>query len=384
MNILLTLCIFITVFSQIPSIEFLMRPLMYVSWSSACIYALLIGKGKIYISWFSRCFIILYLFYLLYCAICSAFGAPHFQNRAIYVLLVPLLLCMIGDSYAPFITKKQFQSLAITYLVVSLFLALWFQITYFPSLSAWLYTSPYFLLQKNAIDQILVTAILVSFFLIQGKTKWLNLLNYGIRIYLIFFVVMCHCRTAILGLLFLFFVNIVKYAKHRVLWIFVIIAASLIIFLSPSLQYFAGHIVSLNNYEISSVNELSSGRLDAYIQGWKFFMTAPWIGVGKYLYTLDNSYLLVLVENGVLGFILIESIWLLRIIFLIRNTVNLQPISPSKRFIQSTLIFYMVESCLEGLPPFGPGASSFIFWFFTSLLVYRPDLVQFTVSQSKL
>ena len=78
---------------------------------------------------------------------------------------------------------------------------------------------------------------------------------------------------------------------------------------------------------------------------------------------MDLSYLLILAESGIIGFLLIENIWIRRIGGNFIHSIT----SFSKRhFLDSLTIFYIVESILEGYPPFGPSSSSFLFWLLAS------------------
>lgn len=41
----------------------------------------------------------------------------------------------------------------------------------------------------------------------------------------------------------------------------------------------------------------------------------------------------------------------------------------SDAFLMCLTMFYFIESVLEGYPPFGPGVSSFMFWFLSVTFV---------------
>ena len=77
---------------------------------------------------------------------------------------------------------------------------------------------------------------------------------------------------------------------------------------------------------------------------------------------MDCSYILVLAELGIVGFILVELIWFTRAV------LNIKKVTGNNRgtFLLCLTVFYLVESVLEGYPPFGPGVSSFMFWFLSA------------------
>ena len=80
---------------------------------------------------------------------------------------------------------------------------------------------------------------------------------------------------------------------------------------------------------------------------------------------MDCSYILILAESGLLGLIIVEWVWFKKITMCFGYSGE----PKAKTFLFMMTVFYIIESILEGYPPFGPGVSSFMFWFLSSQLI---------------
>jgi len=380
MNIILIFCIIVSIFSQIEPIQPILRPLMYFSWPSACLYYLVAFKGKLHISQFTMYFAATYLVFILYCITCYLFGADNLESSYLKLLYIPLMLCCIGDCYAPHLTSKKFERLCCIYVWSALAFALWIHLTYFPSYGSWLNSMAYDFSQKNSAAQIWGGAIIVNTFLVSYKSSLTKYIGPCITGYFCFLILVSHCRTALLALALVLLYNVIFYSKHKILWIIALLAGVQLVLYLPSFHNFINHSLLFTKYEGTDMDAFSSGRLGLYTLAWKTFLSSPLIGVGKYY--VDCSYLSILAENGIIGFILIESIWFYKIslhfISALKDKLYKQTRIHSNRvrFLVSMVIFYIVESMLEGYPPFGPGVSSLAFWLFSEILLQRKDLVE--------
>ena len=378
MNLLLIFAIIVSVFSQIEPIAPVFRPLMYVSWPLSCFCAILTFK-RIRISKFTTYFAFTYLLFIIYCLACYAVGAENTKSYYLQILYIPLMLCLLADFCSDRISKIRFQRLCKIYVWVSFLFALWVNLTYFRSYGSWLSSMGYDFSQKNSAAQIWGMAILVNVFLIQHKTVFSRRLAWVISFYFMFLILLSHCRTALLGLGIVLFCNIVYYSKNRILWIIALLIGAHIVFTLPSFHNFINHSLLFTKYEGAELDAFSSGRLGYYSIAWNVFLSSPLIGVGKYY--VDCSYLSILTENGIIGFILIESIWIYKVIIhfftAFKNRFNVQKKEQILilRFLVSVIIFYLIESILEGFPPFGPGVSSMAFWLFSGILLRRKDWI---------
>ena len=113
----------------------------------------------------------------------------------------------------------------------------------------------------------------------------------------------------------------------------------------------------------ADINTFSSGRLDGWDRALATFAKSPFFGCGRYY--VDCSYISVLAEIGILGFVLVESVWITRAVSNFKAGSGLN----SDAFLMCLTMFYFIESVLEGYPPFGPGVSSFMFWFLSVTFV---------------
>ena len=376
MNTLLIISIFVSVFSQIEPIEPVLRPLMYICWPLSCLGSILTFK-QIRISRFTTYFAFTYLIFIIYCLICYAAGAENIKSYYLQVLYIPLMLCLLADFCSDRISVIRFQRLCKIYVWVSFLFALWVNLTYFRSYGSWLSSMGYDFPQKNSAAQIWGMAILVNIFLIQHKTVFGRRLAWVISVYFMFLILLSHCRTALLGLSLVFVCNIIYYSRHRILCIIALLIGVYILFTLPSFHNFINHSLLFTKYEGAELDAFSSGRLGFYNVAWNSFLSSPLIGVGKYY--VDCSYLSILAEDGIIGFIMIESIWLYKIVLhfftVFKNRFNSQEKEQIYilQFLVSVIIFYLIESSLEGFPPFGPGVSSMAFWLFSGILLRHKD-----------
>ena len=376
MNLFIIFCIVISVISQIQPIQAVARPIMYVSWPTACLYYVLIFKGKLHLSKFTVYFAIIYSLFIFYCLTCYLFGAENLKSSYLNLLYIPLMFCFIGDCYSLYITSLRFERLCQIYVWIALLFAIWVHFNYFRSYGSWLNSMSYDFGQKNSAAQVWASAILINVFLIKYKSSLSRRLGLCITVYFLFLIFVSHCRAVLLGLALVFFYNIIVYSKHKILWIIIGLLTLPIGLTVSSFQNFINHSLLLTKYGNTDIDAFSSGRLGLYLLAWKDFFSSPLIGVGRYY--VDCSYLSILTENGIIGFIMIESIWLYKIIihFLSALKYKIYKNSNQFRFLISILIFYIVESFLEGFPPFGPGVSSMAFWLFTAILLRKNYYMQ--------
>lgn len=184
-------------------------------------------------------------------------------------------------------------------------------------------------------------------------------------VYLTFVMGLSQCRTAILALGCGILLYVIIYSKHKILWI-VGIATIAFAFLSiSSARQYVRQAFLVEKYSGADLNTVSSGRLDLYSIAWTRIKDHFWLGTGSYY--VDCSYISILAESGIIGFLMIERIWVEQI----WRNFTWKP-SDDMLLWKNLLImmtgFYIVESLLEGLPPFGPGVCSFAFWYLSERL----------------
>lgn len=358
-------CVIASIFSQIESISIIMRPIMSVMWILAVVFYLIKYRGRVFMHGSTKIYTICYSLLLLESIIITLAGFDHLNGNYINIMYIPLLASIVAEYFSqkPIFNKNGLRTILITYLVGAVIYGLWVNVTYFPSYSDWLKQNIYTFMLKNSAAQIWSTGILIAVFLIDYETKLQRIIGYVAIIYLVFLCGISQCRTAILALGIVIIIYILLKSKQRLLWLLLITLLGILIWNIPFTRGFINQALFLTKYAGTDLNTFSSGRLDGWGRAIDNFVQYPFFGTGKYY--VDCSYISILTETGIFGFILIETIWLFRIL---TNLIYSKGCNIGT-FLLCITIFYFVESVLEGYPPFGPGVSSFMFWFLSVILV---------------
>lgn len=362
---ILQLTIIITIFSQMGELSDIFRPLMYFSWFFLLVYLVVVNKSRINISSFTASFLFCYGIFALFCLLQALVNPDYSVASYLSIMLVPLLVSIVSNLLVQKLSRDYIISICATYVVCSVLFALYINVNFFSSYQAWITSSKYLFASKNSAAQIWCTAMLIIYYVILPVAKR-KYLWYASALYLLVLCCLSQCRTAILGLACVLIFNILMYSKHKVKWV-LLLCFSLcgLLFFSETRQFISQAFL-LDKYAGADLNTMSSGRLGLYAKALDTFIESPILGVGRYY--VDCSYIYILTESGIIGFLIIEFIWVKRIY------LNLKyKISPYTKpyMLTSFVIFYLIESLLEGQPPFGPGVSSFMFWMLSELFCDR-------------
>lgn len=359
---ILELTVIFSVFSQLNAVEQYARPAMYVTWILALFVGIVKKQGKLLISGFTLSFLVAYIFFLGLCLVSSFVDSKHLSANYIRVLLIPLMVSFVGDLYSTE-DRELWNRVGKIYLICSVIFAIWVQKTYFPSYASWLRTKVYLFVQKNSAAQIWVSAVLVSVLLLDYRNKFEKILVYIACAYLLFMTGISQCRTAILGLVVSIIAFSVSRAENKKKWLLFIAVALVAAWMIPPSRRYIEQALFLNKYEGADLNAFSAGRITFYRMAFQKIQSSPFWGVGKFY--VDCSYLSILAESGILGFIFIESIWIKKVF----QCFHFRGDNRNRAFLFMITVFYLVESMLEGYPPFGPGVSSFVFWLVSGVLI---------------
>lgn len=357
---MLQICIIASIFSQIESISSFVRPIMYVAWIVMTILLLIRNQGRMP---FHRCTAIFcgcYALLIIGCIFLDLFGTKHLSGNYIHIMYIPLLVSIIGEAFSPFAEKRDYECLLKTYIVGAMIYAVWVNVTYFASYNSWLKQNIYTFLQKNSAAQIWSTGILIALVLLEYQTVKQRIVGYLCAVYLLLLCGISQCRTAILALGIVLVFYIMLKSKHKIRWIALVFLIALFLWNYPTTRRFIDQALLLTKYAGADMNTFSSGRLDGWDKALSTFMQNPFFGCGRYY--VDCSYISVLAELGIVGFILVELIWFTRVVLNIKKGTG----DNMGAFLLCLTVFYLVESVLEGYPPFGPGVSSFMFWFLSA------------------
>lgn len=362
-TIILYLAIIMSIASQVNSISGIARILMHILWVCTILSFTIQHKGVVRISRFTQIFVVLYCLYFLFCISCSVlFGTHHLNSNYLYLMLIPAFMTIVGDIGADFIDNNILQNVCKVYFVSAIVFSIWVQINYFPTYSSFMNQISYVFRQKNSAAQIWSSAILINMFLLKYKSKWARVISLFFSFYMLLLIAMSQCRTAMLALGVISFFYLLLYAKHKIRKFALIVISVLFALQFELFRDFLSQALSLNRYNGMDLNTFSSGRLDLWADSLHLFKVSQIIGIGRYY--VDNSYISILVESGIIGFLIIESIWVSRIIYNIKKFSN----GTYGKFLLCITLYYMVTSVLEGYSPFGPGVSSFMFWFLSMVL----------------
>ena len=363
----IVLVIVLSVFSQIESIDRIVRPLMYLSWMAA-LGLLIVRNGFSF--WFSKSTLIYLALFSIFSALqvlVYGFQQTHMKGNYFRILRIPLLVSLVAELYKASCREKDFQLIVKVYILCSLVYALWVNLTYFPSYTAWLSQRIYTFELKNSAAQIWSAAIFLLLFAVDYKSVYTRWIGYGLSVYLLIISALSQCRTALLALVAAAGWIILCYSNKKMTFLVCGLVLFLVIWNIPLTRGFIEQAFFLNKYEGADLNTFSSGRLYYWERALVEFSNHPIVGTGKYY--VDCAYILVLAETGLTGFFLIEPIWFSRIMTNLRyeGKTNLRIL------LSGMTAFYLVTSALEGYPPFGPGVSSFMFWFVSVLLTGDSD-----------
>lgn len=357
----------VSVIGQIEPIRESFRPVMFILWGAFIFFLLFANFNTIKISRFSLWFILSYGLYLLFCFVLSFANEAYLDSNFISVLLPALMVTLAGEFFRPVATYSSMKAISLFFVLSALIYAIWVNITFFPSLASWYSLHTYAFVSKNSAAQIWSCSILLIVFILETKSKLLKVTYSCIALYFLFLCFLSQCRTALLGLGCVFVWYYFKRKSDNLLnklffYTAVLLFVAFVVFKWDFFSDFIGKAIFLGAQDNFDANQMSSGRIELYGNALSYIFSSPLIGNGKFY--VDNHYLCVLAESGLLGFIIIESVWFMRIMMNLRYNGDYK----QKLFLIALTIFYIVESMFEAFPPFGPGVTAMAFWFYSQVL----------------
>ena len=358
--ILLGLTVALSIASQITPIAAYVKVGMYIGWilvfGAGCIQK----KGKLIVSSFTKHFLLLYGIYAVYALVSAVFFRKGVLFNYVRLMLIPLAMCVLGDIYSDY-DEQLLYDIAKVYVVASVVFAIWVNVTYFPSYSSWLQARTYLFAEKNSAGQIWGNAILLATLYIRYRSKTERVVFLILSAYLMIMIGIGQCRTSLLGIALAILVFIVYRSGKKLRWIALLAIGAITALSIPRIREFMAQALFLTKYQGMGLNAFSSNRIEYWAEAFKLFLSSPVIGTGKYY--VDCSYLLILTESGIMGLILVESIWVKKII----QSVSIRSLSNVDNLLILSTVFYFIESIFEGYPPFGPGVCSFFYWFLSNI-----------------
>lgn len=339
---------------------------MYLGWGA--LFAVVCIEKRFRVFFASNClhYVVAFLYLMVFSLFVMVFNDKWTWPNSLSVMIVPIGVMFISSNLAESrIDNELFYTLTVLYFASSLFLAIWINVTHFPSYSNWLLAKEYVFPQKNSAAQIWCSSVFLAISFIKPKSFFQKLLLYMGCGYIILIVFISQCRTAILALGIVTILSILRKSKRKILWVLLLIGVFIALISIPVVRELLNQALLINKYKGTDINTFSSGRLDQYLDALKQFQGSPIIGVGKFY--VDCSYIRILTESGIIGFLLIESVWVHQIHINIK-TSRYTALGDITSLMVAMTAFYIIESFLEGYPPFGPGVSSFMFWFLNGIV----------------
>lgn len=358
LTFLLQIVIFISVISQIAELAYIMKPLVYIGWISFIAIALFCNKCQIRKSNYLMLYTLGYCLYFIYCMILSVFGYEHYKSNFLRLMIIPLVVLVAVNTIYTDKVYVSYEKLVGSYIAATLIFAIYIFFKYFRSYGQWQGSDYYLFTQKNSAGQILAVAVILNFFVFHFNRigKVINLLLYAFDVFFVLLILLSHCRTALLALVFVLVVNCLINKKYR-LFCLVVVFSILIIYLRiPDFKDFVDRSIMIGKYAKKDLDSFSSGRITLWSEALEVFLVNPIVGVGNFY--VDCLYLQLLAESGVVGFTIIGVLWIVRAV----ENISCGKINKYGMLIVSLTFFYLIESIFEAYPPFGPGVSSFMFW----------------------
>lgn len=347
----------ITTLSQIETTARFLRPAMYSMWGLVIILGFVSRSRNVRLSPFTVRFISSFILFAAFCMI-TAYGKQNYLR----VLGAPLLMTIVSDLYVDRDGRRSKNAIKV-YIFSALIYAIWVNLTYFRSYSSWLAQRSYVFQQKNSAGQIWCVAAILLLFFVDYVSKEQRIIGVLLAIYFFIISSICQCRTASFAIAITIVSYAISKAKHKFRWIVLIAVGVVVLWNIPFTRAFFDKALLITRYQGADLDTFSSGRIGYWKLALETFLQHPIIGVGQYY--VDCSYLSILAETGIIGFLLIENIWFKKI----QQCLSFREEKKETTLLFCLTIFYIVESVLEGYPPFGPGVSAFMFWFLSGLII---------------
>lgn len=359
-DVVCILTIIVTVLTQVPALSSYFRPAMYALW----VLALAVGFAESGFTIPRIRFLGLYIITLVIlvseCIICDFVQGTHLDSYALQVVPLPLLCYIVGLYFAQIIRRQLARQCLWALFLTAFFAFMYIFITYVGSLSVWLNANYYIYIQKNSAAQIIGCTMLLTAFLINPEKKWINVIKYIALAVMFVFIVAMQCRTALVGLLTTAAVYyfLVLHGRKKILATLALVVLVVLVINSDTLMQYVTKAFVFTERQSRNLDGFVSGRITLFGEAWQIFREHPFVGTGHY--RVDDFYLCLLSDVGLIGFVPIITLWIVRIY------KNVSAFFVEKTAFTSCVlcltVFYFMESLFEAYPPFGPGVCTFMFW----------------------
>ena len=357
------LTIISTVLTQVPALAGYFRPIMYAMWILTLVLGLIINRFRIH----SDSFLFIYIIVVLIIWTETILNlSTHSDSYIAKVVPLPLLCYLVGVLYSRVVKHNTTRICLAVLLITSFLMFSYIFATYIGNFGRWFNASTYIYEQKNSAAQIIGCTIIISDFLIKTERKWIFVVKNLILIFMFLVIVAMQSRAALISLIVtaIVYYFIILRGKKR-FFITVLLLVILVAVLNNGvLSRYVVKAFIFNDRQTKNLDNFTSGRLSYFVNAWGLFKEHPIIGTGHH--RVDNLYLCVLSDVGLVGFIPVIVLWITRICknvaYYFKNK------NPFSACVLCLTVFYFCESFAEAYPPFGPGVCAFMFWILCSFV----------------
>lgn len=381
----LLVCIFITNISQMPQI----LEISYFRLVNICCWLLLflmntpvllksttIVHNKI----IKNIFILYYLYmFMLFC--CELVrGKGYLISFNLYSISLAIFIFINGYLTFANLGEDELRLILKTYIISALLTLVDVYYLYYMNITSSMLSWNYAYQEKNTIAVINLFTLIILL-VIQVKKVWKRIFKYSLILFLVYFLVILKCRTAIVGgffALFCWFVC-VKGSKKKKLFIFFLGTVSLFLILSIDRLYdlfiinlFLNGKIDGGSIDLSSATSSRSDTIPFLLSSLQehFFFGNGYSGHGR----IESGLIYSLIVFGVIGSIPYITLALLPFFSAIKKQVN------KNSLVNSLFLYYAaistVNFLLEQDAPFGPGAKFSFFWLIFGIYVrFNSDIL---------
>jgi len=361
------LSILITLISQVPQIlEMNIGIYLQLIWVLLLI-ALFATKSIQFKKKLNRLFLLVF-YLMIYVVAMDVFTGKSYIDTPHYInMLKSFFILSISFYVAPFISEKKFNS-KLTFIALFGGLVLTFALyKYSFSVGFDITSLQYAYGSKNSVSQIILSCLIIVLFLFTSKNPLLKIIRLLFIFFALYILFLLKSRATILGLVFVLIVIFLQSSNKKLKYssLLLLSTATIMLFLKEGLLNVVYSNILLGNRE-GDLNNITSGRVDFFIEFPNKFIENIWFGHGNYFsesFPLSN-----LLEYGIVGSFFVFIFVLQPIIFYkkhltLSNSLHLT-------FLLLILTYYF-NGLVEEQSPLGPGSKNFFLWLIFGYLLQK-------------
>ena len=346
---------------------------------------LLMREHQLQLARFGRFFLTFAVLITAYVLFCSITSPAHLQSFGFRLMFPPLIIYFSGYYLRTCISERELKLLFLLYFIYSAILMLYVFNMYIRSLTLFIEHLEYLYASKNSLSRIIGAGALFFIALTPQKRymRYGSLIVAGI---FMFCLLLLRSRASLLGVV----IGIAYYMFKKKQYVYLTVAAifliAYIVLLFQDYQYVGGLsseqafiLRSLNLDRHDEINRFSGGRVELFKATLYVIADNLWIGIGRCAWPVDNFYLSLLVQMGMLGCPLFFAIVFYRVFL---NLVRLPQQFRNDDimvFLEIVTVMNFVVAFFEGGGFLGPGQTTMPLWL---LAGYFDAGAQISASQS--